>query len=288
MTTWNDRLLPYPLLAPWTDDYSDAIFVANVPHAVLNNGEQITLTIKYHCTSQILRELVTNGQARYVALVGCPKTFSRDTFETNQDDDVQVLDADGYAGELKLTPYIIATQLIDAFISGEHAEEIRDIKPEGFDIPPGSILAVGDSTDITLEEGGSPYSIIDLVANSDPKFDQGSFHVALDDRRIKIHVAPHDKERIEALRRQEERRTEVMAVFFPAVYLHAITEALRNLSTPEYQDKDWTHTMLQALERNGIAVDDEDIKDNALKYAQTLMEKPVGALLTAFSSREEE
>ena len=192
--------------------------------------------------------------------MGCPKTFSRDTFETNQDDDVQVLDAIGYAGELKLTPYIIATQLIDGFISGEHAEEIRDIKPEGFDIPPGSILAVGDSTDITLEEGGSPYSIIDLVANSDPKFDQGSFHVALDDRRIKIHVAPHDKERIEALRRQEERRTEVMAVFFPAVYLHVITEALRNLSTPEYQDKDWTHTMRQALERNGIAVDDEDIK----------------------------
>ena len=286
MTTWNDRLLPYPLLAPWTDDYSDAIFVANVPHAVLNNGEQITLTIKYHCTSQTLCELVTIGQAYYVALVGCPKTFSRNAFETNQDDDVQILDADGYAGELKLTPYIIAAQPIDGFISGEHAAEIRDIKPEGFDIPTGSILAVGDSTDITLEEGGSPYSIIDLVA--DPGIEQGSFRVALDDRRIKIHVATEDKERIETLRRQEERKTEIMAVFFPAIYLHAITEALRNLSMPEYYDKDWTHTMRQSLERHGIAVDDEVLKDNALIYAQMLMGKPVGALLTAFGSREEE
>ena len=286
MTTWNDRLLPYPLLAPWTDDYRDATFVVNVPHAVLNNGEQITLTIKYHCTSQTLRELVSKGQARYVALISCPKTFRRNTFETNQDDDVQILDAGDYAGELKLTPYIVAAQPIDGFISGEHAVEIKDIKPEGFDIPPGSILAVGDSTAITLEEGGSPYSIIDLVADSG--IEKGSFRVALDDRRIKIHVAPEDKERIEALRRQEERKTEIMAVFFPAIYLHAITEALRNLSMVEYHDKDWTHTMRQTLERHGITVDDEELRDNALIYAQTLMEKPVGALLTAFGSRDEE
>ena len=26
MATWNDRTLPYPLLAPWTDDYVNAEF----------------------------------------------------------------------------------------------------------------------------------------------------------------------------------------------------------------------------------------------------------------------
>ena len=64
-----------PCWAPWTDDYTDAIFVANVPHAVLNNGEQITLTIKYHCTSQILRELVTNGASALRCLGGLPQNF---------------------------------------------------------------------------------------------------------------------------------------------------------------------------------------------------------------------
>ena len=69
MTTWNDRLLPHPLLAPWNDDYTDATFTAQVPHAVLNNGKQINLTIKYHLTSQALRALVEEGKARYVGLV---------------------------------------------------------------------------------------------------------------------------------------------------------------------------------------------------------------------------
>ena len=63
MTTWNNRHLPYPLLAPWTDDYRDGIFSGNVPHVMLNNGKEISLTIKYHLTSQYLKDLIADGTA---------------------------------------------------------------------------------------------------------------------------------------------------------------------------------------------------------------------------------
>ena len=283
MSMWNDRLLPYPLLAPWTDDYGEATFLATVPHAVLSNGESINLTIKYHLTSPTLRELVFSGRAQYVGLIVCAGTFSRNTYPTSQEDDLQILDASHYAGELKLTPHIVATQRIEGFRSEEHTEEIRVIKPEGFDIPPGSILAVGDSIDIHLEESGSPYSVIDLV--SDPSTEKGSFKVALDDNRIKVHLAPEDKNRLETLRQQEERKTEIQAVFFPALYLHVATEALRNLT--DHPDKNWANTFRRALERHNITVDDDELEDNALTYAQALMENPVGTLLTSFVTREE-
>ena len=284
MTMWNDRLLPHPLLAPWTDDYGDATFVATVPHAVENNGRQINLTIKYHLTASPLRELISRGQAQYVGLLTCSNTFSRNTYATSQEDDLQILEAGHYAGELKLTPYIVTLERIPGFISGELAEEIREIKPEGFNIPPGSIMAVGESTIITLEEGGSPHSVIDLV--SDQGIDQGSLKVDLDDRRIKIHLAAADKERIENLRGQESRRVEIMATLFSAIYLHAVTEALRNL--PEHADRDWAYTMRQALDRNNISVNDEELTANPLIYAQTLMAKPIGTFLTAFGSGEED
>lgn len=284
MTTWNDRLIPYPLLAPWTDDYGDAVFSVTIPHAILNNGENINLTIKYHLTSNTLRELVSNGQAQYVGLIVCPKTFTRNTYPTNQEDNLQRLDASQYADDLKLTPYIVATQRIEGLKSEEYAEEIKIIKPEGFDIAPGSILAVGDSTEITLEEGGSPYSVIDLIA--DTSVNKGLFKVSLDDNRIKIHLAPDDKNQMEALRQQEERASEIKAVFFPAVYLHAVTEALRNLSYPG--DKHWEHTIQKALERRNITVDLEILHEDALTYAQKLMENPLGTLLTAFVGKEEE
>ena len=177
---------------------------------------------------------------------------------------------------------MVAKRPIDGFSSAELADEIILIKPGGFHIPVGSILAVGNSTEIELEEGGSPFAVIDLVA--DANVDRGTFKVDLDDNRIKVYMAPEDKDRIEALRQHGEHSWE-MAVLFPSIYLHAISEALRNLA--DYPENRWARTMRRALERHNVIVDDDELKANALTHAQTLMERPVGTLMKALSREEE-
>lgn len=284
MTTWNNRHLPYPLLAPWTDDYGDAVFSGNVPHVMLNNGKEISLTIKYHLTSQYLKELIADGAARYVSLIACTRTFTRiTTSPSDQDEDVHVLPAGDYTQELIFTPYVVSVRPIEGFISDEHAEEIRYINPNGFSMLPASMLAIGQQTRIILEQGGSPYSAIDLVA--DPKLDNGVFKVDTSDNRIKIYVSPRDKDWIEAMRQQATDSTD-NAALFPSIYLHAVTEALRNLA--DNSDRNWARTIRYALESNNVEADDEMLKDNALDYAQRIMEKPVGRFLTAFTNRDEE
>ena len=284
MTTWNPRHLPYPLLAPWNDDYVDNTFGAIVPQAVLNNGAEISFTIKYNLTSQYIRELIAEGKATYVALVTCSKTSSRNAYMTNQDEDVHVLDASDYSEEFRLFPYVVAMRRINGFTSDEHAEEFKQFKPDGFDIAPASILAVGRGSRIALEEGGSPYSVIDLVNN--PQIENGMFKVDLEEQRIKIHVSPNDKNQIEALRDKGRHSTE-MSSLFPAIYLHAVTEALRNLS--EHPDAGWASTIEQSMRERNIDADDyEELRNNALTYAQRLLENPVGKLLTAFMNKEED
>ena len=76
-----------------------------------------------------------------------------------------------------------------------------------------------------------------------------------------------------------------MAILFPSIYLHAITEALRNMH--RHADRRWAQTMQKALERYGVDVDEDELQINALTYAQTLMEKPVGTLMTALDREEE-
>ena len=284
MTIWNARTLPYPLLAPWTDDYEAADFVVSVPRAILSNGKHINLTVKYNLTSEALRELIAAGQAQYIALFECRRTFSRNTYQPDQDDEfLLLLEAEHYAEELILTPYIVAKCEISGFISEEHADEFRLIRPEGFNISTGSILAVGRHARIALEKGGSPDSVIDLVMN--PNIEKGAFAVDLDGNRIRIYVSDREKQQIETLRRLGRHSIE-MAALFPAIYLHAVTEAIRHLSDPEYADMYWHHTIKKALEKHDIAVDDELLKSDALKYAQKLMEQPVGRLLTAYTNRD--
>ena len=223
------------------------------------------------------------GKAQYVAVLMCAKTFIRQTYVSNQEDAVEVLDAGDYQQELVFTPYVVATSEIVGFISEEHAEEIREVRPGGFAISPASILAVGNSTRINLEEGGSPFSVIDLV--SVPNAEKGLFVVDLEDNRIQIQVSDEEYGKLDALRNRDVNSTE-RAVLFPGLFLHAITEALRNLS--HYPEKGWVNTMRRALEDKGIGVSDEELTDNALKYAQVLMERPMGRLLRAFTDWEEE
>ena len=282
MSTWNPRLFPYPLLAPWTNDYGDAEFQVHVPEVVLNNGLSINVDLEFHLSSRFLQDLIDREDAKYAIEVSCPKTFVLTTHETVARGKL-TLDAGDYTEEILVTPYVVSTIPMSAFRAPEHAPELREHKPEGFTVPLAGILAVGYPIGITLEDGGVT-SVIDLVAN--PSIEDGSFDVQLDDERIKIHVAVTDKERIEALRRRRGTGSEFSALF-PGLYLHAIAEALRHLS--EYEHTRWSFTFRNTLDKCGHGnVDPELLRNDALKYAQQLMERPMGNFLAAALSLDEE
>ena len=275
MSTWNQRLLPYPLLAPWTGDYPDADFGVSVPKAALNNGREISIDLRFQLSSESLRALVHSDNAGYAVDVSCPKTFVRHTRRVNCDDKL-VLEAGDYTEEILLTPYLVAMCPLEGFISPEHASEWRDHRPHGFSIPTAGILAVGNPTRIVLEDAGV-HSVIDLVANSGVP--EGTFDIRLDEDRIKIHMAFTDKEKMEAVRKRRGGGVE-FAALFPGVYLHAVAEALRRIS--EYEETRWAFAVRSALKDRGLGnVDSELLRDDALSYAQDLMQHPVGTFLTA-------
>ena len=282
MTFWNERLLPYPLLAPWTEDYEDADFGLDVPSAVLNNGRRINIKLVFRLSSDSLRELVATGGAKYAVDVSCRRTFVRSTYETSVKQEL-VLEAGDYSEEVRLTPYVVSTGPLEKFRSPEHASEWRNYRPEGFSVPTAGILAVGNTTSVMLENAAVT-SIVDLVAN--PNIADGTFDVQLDDERIQIHVPVADKERIEAVRKRRNSGGE-FAALFPGLYLHAVAEALRNLS--EHENTRWAFTIQNALDNRSYGgVDTELLRNDALKYAQELMEQPIGTFLTAALSPDNE
>ena len=282
MTTWNYRMLPYPLLAPWTGDYEHSSFGVDVPEAVLNNGREVRVRLVFRLNSDTLRRLIDDDEANYAVEISCPRTFVRSTHLAFEQDEL-ALEAGDYNEEILLTPYITSTRDLDSFKSPEHASEWSDHRPEGFRVPIAGILAVGNTTRILLEDSGVS-SVIDLIAN--PNVPDGTFSIQLDDERIKIHVPIEDKEKIEAVRNRRGSSVE-FAALFPGLYLHAVTEGLRNLT--EHEDTRWAFTIRNALDRIGRGeVDTELLSNDALRYAQDLMGLPVGTFLTAAMRADEE
>lgn len=276
---WRHRLMPYPLLTKDNDDYPQSGFVCQVRSSVLSNGDTINLTLEYLLNSDTLRALIEEEQADYAVQTACVRTYSRDLhLSSHNQQHFLALPAEQYSEEVVLTPYIIATRKLTAFAAPEHNPEFRELKPEGFDIPNGSILAVADSKRVIIKET-SPHSVIDLVPN--PETRPGRYELDFSSDRIKIYVSPADKSAFERVRRQSGEPAGQNALM-ATLYLNVVTQALHHL--PEYPETAWARAIQTALERHKIVADADAIRRNAPHYAQTILESPMGRLLNSIAN----
>ena len=278
---WNKRYIPYPLLASWTDDYVDGnSFSVSIPHSTRDNRDNLNLTIVYELSSNFLKELIDSGQAKFLSIIECNQTFKRISFSPSrsESEDIIVEPFCDFSDSLLLTPYIVSTCILDGFLSDEHVDEIRNLNPRGFQVAAWSMLARGNEHQINLAENSNPNSVIDLVGSQ--RVEDGEFSIDLNENRIKIYVSHNDYQLIEIFRNNKMAIEPERASLVPSLYMYAVVDALRNLL--ENEDKVWHATMRYALVENKIEVDDEELRENALRYAQILMANPLGKMLSSF------
>lgn len=276
---WRHRLLPYPLLSNATDDYPLSGFTCQVRKSVLSNGEFVDLALEYRLNCESLESLIGLRQADFAVQTACVRTYSRDLHMAGHNSlHFLKLPVDDYADDFTVTPYIVATEPIKGFATAEHNSEIRELKPEGFDLERGAILAVTDSVRIIIAET-NPNSVIDLVANSSTP--AGRYELDLTTDRIKLYVNPVDKLTLERFRSQRPEKPE-RAALVTALYLNVITQALHQLH--EYPESAWAQSINLALERHSINTDPAGIRHSAPQYAQTILEAPLGRLLVSLTN----
>ena len=279
---WNKRILPYPLLAPWSSDYKDGYFGIDLPEGVVESKTSISIAIVVENSSAYLRGLFKKDFARYVIHVSCATTFQSDTFDVGPVDRIELI-ASNYDDEITVRPYMVANTVIPSFKSSEHAEEWNRFVPNGFRVPAVGILAVGDDHVASIRSD-TPESVIDLVSTDTIR--NASFKIDLTDERIRIMVSEQSKLQIESIRAHGASSKEV-ATLFPALYMHAVSEAIRRLS--DYPETRWKRTLVRALDKCDIDwTDEETLQERALDYAQMLMDNPMGEFLNAVTFSEED
>lgn len=280
MSTLINRTLQHPHLAPWTDDYPNRNFtVLEYPQATNQDGT-ITVTLRMVTDSTVLSELIQNGQAAYAAVVACTRTFSSHTAISATPELTIKLPAASYHTDFTITPHILALTELHLPLSHEHAGEYHFTRPDGFDLPPGSILATSELIEYPLGETDAT-SVIDLVTSD--RLTPGQFAIVLDDNRIKILVTPDDLTQIARSRQanpKEPRHRSLFATYYQA----ALREAIGEL--PKYSDRQWSTTLIKALASLGM--DEAATSERALEYAQRLLSHPTGALLAAFTELDRE
>lgn len=277
---------PTPVLSPWTDDHANSCGygITTEKNAYLNHQGHLVAKILHRVDCSILSEAIKAGIAICAIRVSSPKTLKRETFISNDDNpfahEVQLV-SNHYVGDDKagiaitLTPFIVANDDQPWNITDHYHTEYSKAGLENFYPGKGGLLAAGNGVKISADDI-SPESIVDISITDDSKNDPHRFTVDLDGDRIIIKV---DKTTHEQIQRTQIGKYE--PVLHSTLYLHAITEALRNLG--DYPDTRWTESLTDALTKHNCPTDTDEIRSNPLLYSQILLEHPLQETMNILS-----
>ena len=234
-------------------------------------GKEIAITVKYHLSSPTLLGLIAEGQASYVSVVECTPTYRRESHVTHANEELLLLKRAEWQGTLTLTPYVAATEDIPAFAAPEHSPLIKALAPNGTDLPAGAILAIGDITEVELDDETGVESIFDLAPNR--QIPTGTFTTDLTGQRIAINLHPDDLAKVNTARYQTQQEP----MLHQSLYLHALDKAIRNLT--DHTGKRWATVVQHKLEEHNIDADGEELVENSDRYAQLIFQNPLARML---------
>ena len=71
-----NKTFPYPVLRPFSDDYIDGEFQANVDFS--SSEGVVTVDISYRASSPELIQEIRTGTAKFISIVSCRETYFRE------------------------------------------------------------------------------------------------------------------------------------------------------------------------------------------------------------------
>jgi hypothetical protein len=262
------KTFPYPVLRPYSDDYTDVEFQALAEFTIEQSGMGVTCT--YVTSSDELAAQVSLGNAKYVTVISCRETYFRKVISTSERSITLPLDPDVLRGEVDVDSYIVAVQEINGFSSPDiHKEFGKDV----FFFEPGQVLAQEETHCIFVDrELFKPLSsVFDLVKND--ALSGGEWRASLDDEHVKIEVSATMKESIDNSRSSSLSKS----VLINSIYFSAVVHAIQRMKDgDEFGEAKWAKVIRRQLHNHHLDLETVD----AYILAQKLMKHPLGVLNT--------
>lgn len=264
-----NKAFPYPVLRPYCDDYVDVEFQTTVEFEI--SKESVVAKITYAISSEELVDEIEKGNAAYVSIVSCRDTYFRSVLISKLPKFEQSFDVGSLRGEVRVDPYVVATQKISDFKSSDINKEFGQ---DTFTFSPGDVLAQDETQVFYIDRDlfKPMSSVVDLVKND--LLSDGEWRVGLAENHIQIEVGQQMKESIDNARNDKPKQV----VLLNSLYFPAIVHALQRLKEgqDEYENQRWAQVILMKLHNSGWELKEHD----AYILAQRLMKQPLAILDT--------
>ena len=141
------KLYPYPVLAYYSDDYKDGSFDTTID--VRGEGYNIRVDFIATLTNEGLKNLISEGKAKYTYHLECPQTGYRQVLTTVKVSESILIPDNRVNGRLFICPFVVATQNIEGYTNPSFHD---DYTGATFDIEAGCVIAVGKQVTATISK----------------------------------------------------------------------------------------------------------------------------------------
>lgn len=239
-----NKVFPYPVLRPYSDDYTNVEFQATVEFILSSDSVEVEIT--HALSSEDLKLQISAGNAKYLSVVSCRETYFRAVLSSSESAIKSSFASGSLRGEVRVDPYIIATKKIEDFKS-------QDINPEfgersfSFDI--GEVLAQEETQVFYVDRDlfKPVTSVFELVKNE--ALSGGEWKVGLDEDHVQIEVSTLMKDSIDNARNVKSNQV----VLLNSIYFSAVVQALQRMrdAGADYQSKTWSIVIARQLHNFG-------------------------------------
>ena len=261
---------PYPVLEQYTDDYISGYFTVGIEISESLKTGGLLIHHDVQLTEEKLNEWVSDGSAKVVLFVTCLETYYNRLHVIEYPNGTSEIGKGRLAGDVVLLPLVVAVRDIENYTSGNFN---ADYAAMYFDLPEGSILAIGDEYVINVgrEKLAPIESIFNLaVSNSVPV---NQYSIMLDEEKITILAEENTYHSLYNIR----NTTPGKSIVLNTVYLPVLMEVLSTLQQDPgpYQDRHWFRVFSAKCTYENINLESPEL----LRDAQKLLKSPLSRVI---------
>lgn len=267
MRRYEERSFPHPVLSYFNDDFPKGKFEAGIN--VRTGWDFYNISSVFSLTCPDLEKLISRGEAGFGIQILCPQSYFRRIKLFSSDSGGVSINSDRLDGIVRIIPLILAIEDVSDF-SGYGLHD--DYKGVHFEIPKGSILALGEPQKFDAAKHIDPLrktpSIFTLrnSQKSEPSIDYD-----LSSEKIVIHLSKEVFENYIFLKEGPSFQP-ILASMIVLPVLAEVLNILKNSENEEFEDRRWFRVLRMKLEDAGIPLEGNEFKnESGIKTAANLI-----------------
>lgn len=266
------KAFPYPVLLPYSNDYTDSEFQTTVDIQI-NNNDDIKINIEYAISSEDIANQVLVGNARFASIISCRDTYTREMIETNENVAEISFNATSFRGEVRVDSFVVAKEEI---VDYQPSDINSEFGSNSFSFYKGAVLAQDEPQVFYLERDyfKPVTSVFELVKKND--LAEGEWSISFNQDHVQIEVNPNTYEIIHDARNSKKNKI----ILLNSIYFAAVMQSIQILkdSPEEFENYKWANIITRQAHNNDLNLESMD----AYLIAEKLMNNPFSKLCSMF------